>query len=82
MVSTEQGNTLWPPRLEQQQQGKRLEGVISPVNEITHEDVVGIGYVSSGLEKLQQVMELPVNVTAHRDLPGSRCRGQSSGFRV
>lgn len=37
------------------------------VDIITHEEIVALGYLSSNLEKLHQVMELPMDVSTHND---------------
>ena len=37
------------------------------IDEITHEEVVGVGALSADLEELHQVLELSVNVAADLD---------------
>ena len=49
------------------QHGHRLDAVISSVDVVPHEEVVGIGRVSSNAKELHQIMPLTVNVSADRD---------------
>jgi len=56
---------IWKPRLEQHQQRERLQAVVSSVHEISHEYITGARDFPSSLEKLQQIMELTMDVPAY-----------------
>ena len=58
------------PGLEKEEEGEGLEGVVSAVDKVTHEDVAVLGKWAAIAEQLNKVKELAVNVTAdgHRGL--------------
>ena len=64
VISSNQGNTLRVSHLEGQQQEEGLYGVVASVDEVTHEEVVGIWALTTDLEELHQVVELSVDITA------------------
>ena len=51
--------------LEGQEEQECLNRVVSSVYEVPHEEVVGIGTLSTDLEELHQVMKLSVDITAY-----------------
>lgn len=65
VVASQNGDPLWVSNLEGHQQRHCLDRVVTTVNVITHEEVVGVGVRSTNLEQLHQVVELTVNITAH-----------------
>ena len=64
MISSDESDSLGVAHLESQQEQERLDRVVASIDEITHEQVVGVGALASNLEELHQVVELSVNVTA------------------
>ena len=63
VVTSDQSDTLWVADLKCQQKKERLDRVVATINEITHEEVVGVGALATDLEKFHQVIELTVNIT-------------------
>lgn len=52
MISSNQGNSVSVPDFQGQQEQESLNRVEASVHEVSHEDVVGLGAVSSHLEEL------------------------------
>jgi hypothetical protein len=50
--------------LEGQKEKKRLHTVVASVDEVSHEEVVGVGAVTAYFKELLQVVELTMDVTA------------------
>lgn len=67
MISSDKSDSLGVSHLEGQQEQERLDRVVASIDEIAHEQVVGVGALASHLEELHQVVELSVNVTADSD---------------
>ena len=67
MVTSEDSDSLLKADLEGDEQSDGLDGVVSTIDVITHEQVVSLRGMSTNLEKLAQVMELSVDITADGD---------------
>lgn len=67
MVTPQEGNPVFIAHLQGQQHEEGLDAVPSAVHVVPQEDVVSIGRVAADLEQLQQVIELPVDVSADGD---------------
>merc|ERR1719422_243382 len=66
MVATDQSNPICIPHFEGQQQQKCFDAVEPAIHKIAHEQVVRVWAVPSNLEQFDQIIELPVDVTADR----------------
>lgn len=66
VVASQDGDSLWVSNLQGYEQGDRLHRIISTIDIVTHEEVVGIRVGTSDPEQFHQVMELAVDVTTHR----------------
>ena len=64
VVASDERDAVGVAHLEREQQQKRLDRVEAAVDEVTHEEVVGVGHVTAHLEELLEVVELAVNVAA------------------
>jgi len=64
VVTSQDGNSVGESHLKGDKEGDSLDGVVSAIDVVTHEQVVGVGGLASNLEKLAQVMELTVDVAA------------------
>jgi len=67
VVTSEEGDAVGPLELEAEKELEGLNGVIAAIDEITHEDVAGVGDLTALFEKLEEVMELTVDITADGD---------------
>lgn len=67
MVAPEEGDSVFVPDLECEQHEEGLDAVPSAVDVVPEEDVVGVGGVSSNFEEFEEVVELPVDVSADGD---------------
>ena len=65
MVSSENGDSILKADLECDKESDGLNTVVATIDIVTHEEVVGVGGLSSNLKQFTQVMELSVNVTAN-----------------
>jgi len=63
MVTSEDGESILIAHLQGDKQGHGLHGVVSAINIISHEEVVGVRGLSANLEEFSQVVELSVDVT-------------------
>ena len=52
--------------LESDQQGDRVHTVVSSINIISHEEIIGVGTLPSDPEQLHQVMKLTMNIATDR----------------
>ena len=64
MITSKNGDTVLEAHLKGDQERDSLDRVVASVDVVTHEQVVGVRGLSSNLEKLAQIVELTVNVTA------------------
>mmetsp|Transcript_15428 Transcript_15428/g.48182 ORF Transcript_15428/g.48182 Transcript_15428/m.48182 type:complete len:233 (+) Transcript_15428:607-1305(+) len=67
VVATQQKEVLRVLNLVRKQQANRLQALLSTVNVVAKEEVVGTRRESSVFEQPKQVVVLPVNVTANLD---------------
>lgn len=65
MVSTQDGDTVLVAELEGDQEGDSLDRVVTTIDIVSHEEVVGIGGVASNPEEFHQIVELTVDVTTN-----------------
>jgi len=66
VVAAEDGDAAWVANLEGDEQSDGLDAEITPVDVVAHEEIVGVRVRPADLEQLHQVVELPVDVAAHR----------------
>ena len=67
MVTSEDRKSISESDLQTHEQCNCLNRVISSVNIISHEKVIGLRGLPADAEKFFQVMELPVNISADGD---------------
>jgi len=65
VVATEDGNALGVSDFESNQESDCLYGIITSINIVTHEEVVGVWIWPPDSEKLHQIMKLSVNISAY-----------------
>ena len=64
MVTSEKGDAVGPLQLQTEQELEGLNRVVAAIDEVTHEDVAGIRNLTTFFEKLEEVVELTMDVTA------------------
>ena len=64
MITSENSDTILEAHFQSHKKRHCLDRVVASVDVVTHEQVVGVRGLSSNLEKLAQIMELSVDVTA------------------
>lgn len=74
VVSAKDKEVLWILDLVRKEQADGLERLLSTIDIVTQEEVVGLGREPAVLEEAEQVVVLAVNVTT--DLRGRICRQQ------
>lgn len=62
MIPPEQRDFVGPLRLECEEASEGLQAVVTPVHEVTHEDVVRVGNLPARSEQLLQVVKLSVEI--------------------
>lgn len=67
VVATEDCDSLRVSDFESNEQGNSLYGVVSSINVVTHEKIVGIWVGTTDSEQLHQIMKLTVDITADCD---------------
>ena len=67
MVSSKDSKSILKADLESDEKSDSLDGVIAAIDVVTHEEVVGVGRLTTNLKQFSQVVELTVNVTTDRD---------------
>lgn len=77
MIPPQNRNPSSKPNLQRHQQCHRFQGVISPIDIISHEQIVGLRALSPNAKEFGQVVELAVNVAADCDGGGD---GLDVGF--
>ena len=75
MVTSEESDAVGVLQLEAKQELESLHRVVATIHEVTHEDVLGVGDLAALFEKLEQVVELTMDVTAN-------CHGCAHGLHV
>lgn len=63
VVTSEDGDSILEADLKGHQEGHGLDRVVSSINVVAHEEVVGVWELSANHEELTQIMELAVDVT-------------------
>ena len=67
VVASENSDSVLEADFEGDKQGNSLDTVVAAIDVIAHEKVVGVGWLATDLEKLAEIMELAVDVTANSD---------------
>lgn len=65
VISSENGDPVAVSDLEGYQKRHRLDRVVTAVNIVAHEEIIGRRQLTANSEELHQVMELAVNVAAY-----------------
>ena len=63
VVTSENGDSVLKADLKGHKEGHCLDGIVSSVDVVTHEEVVSVWNLSANHKELAQVMELTVDVT-------------------
>eukprot|EP01025_Chloroclados_australasicus_P006119 TRINITY_DN12001_c0_g1_i2.p2 TRINITY_DN12001_c0_g1~~TRINITY_DN12001_c0_g1_i2.p2 ORF type:complete len:125 (-),score=7.18 TRINITY_DN12001_c0_g1_i2:95-469(-) len=66
VIATQKGHVRWILGFKKQEYREDLEAVVATVYEIPQKDVAGAWDLASCLKELQQVVKLPMYITAHR----------------
>lgn len=67
VIATEQKEVLWVLNFVAEEKADRLNGLSSTVNVISEEEVVSFGWETAVFKNSQQVIILPMNITANLD---------------
>ena len=67
MVAADEGDAVGIADFEAEEKQEGFERVKAAVDEVAHEEVVGIRHVATDSEELHQVVELAVDVAAYCD---------------
>ena len=67
VIASEDGDSILITHLKGDEKSHRLNTVVATINVVAHEEVVRVGWLTSDLEKLAQVVELTVDITADGD---------------
>jgi len=67
VVSSKDSKSILKADLESDEKSDSLDGVVAAIDVVTHEEVVGVGRLTTNLKQFSQVVELTVNVTTDRD---------------
>ena len=65
VIATENGDSLGVAHLQGNEQSDSLNRVIAAIDVVTHEKVVCARWLASNFEKLPQIVELAVDITAN-----------------
>ena len=63
VVTANQRDSLRVADLQGKKEQEGLNRVVATIDEVSHEEIVGIGALATDLEQLHQVVELTVNIT-------------------
>jgi len=66
VVAAENRDSVREANLERDKEGHSLDTVVATIDIVTHEQVVGVGRLSTDLKELEQIMELTMDITANR----------------
>ena len=64
MVTAEDGDSVGEAHFEGDEKSDGLDRVVTTIDVVTHEEVVGVGRLATNLEQLAQIVELTVDITA------------------
>lgn len=67
VVTTEQPQAVWIPNLQRPQVKHTLDGEVASVDVVSQEQISGIGWVTTDLEQLHQIIVLAVNISTDGD---------------
>ena len=67
VISSKDGESLRISDFQRNQESHGLDGIISTIYVVSHEEVVGFGGLTTDFEEFAQVVELAVDVTAYRN---------------
>ena len=67
MIAPDQRDSIGVADFIGQQQQERLHGIIAPIHEIAHKQIIGLRHVTPDFEELFEVVELSVDVAADGD---------------
>lgn len=67
VIASEDGDSILITHLKGDEKSHRLNTVVATIDVVTHEEVVRVGWLTSDLEKLSQVVELTMDITADGD---------------
>ena len=67
MIAADEGDAVGVADFEAEEEQERFEGVEATVDEVAHEEVVGVRHVAANAEEFHQVVELAVDVAAYCD---------------
>lgn len=65
MVTTNKRNAFRIAHLEREQKQERLDRVEAAIDEVSHENVVGLRAVTADAEQLHEIIELSVDVATN-----------------
>ena len=66
VVTTKDCDPIWETNLHANQKADGLNGVVTAIDVISHEQVVGIRDLSANLEQFLKIVELSMDITANR----------------
>jgi len=66
VVAAKNGDATTEPHLKCDEEGDGLYAVVAPVHVVPHEEIVGVWRLAADLEELHKVVELSMDVSAHR----------------
>ena len=72
VISSYQGDSIWVSDFKGKQQQKRLHRIKSSVDEVAHEEIVGVWDIAPHSEEFFEVVELPMNIAAHLGIARTR----------
>ena len=72
MVSSQDRQSLRVSNFQCNEKRDGLDGVISTIDVVSHEEVVGLRRLAADLKELAKIMELPVDITADGHWRGHR----------
>ena len=67
MVASEDGESILEANFERDEKSDSLDGIVSTINVIAHEQVVRVWRLPTDLEQLSEIVELPMDVSANGD---------------
>ena len=65
MVSSQKSDTVGIPKLKAEEELKGLDGVVTTVDEVSHENIAGVWNLTSLFKKLKKIVELTVDISAN-----------------